>query len=357
MTSSQIVRYRLHQQQLSHQKFDDAESMVAFMGALQAQDYAAAKWSVGARLPEMTDAGVEQAIADRTIIRTWALRGTLHFVAPADVRWMITHLSPRVKKKSAARNRELELDDAIFSKSNAVIVSALQGGKAFTREELGAAFERKRISTKGERMGHLLLRAALDQVICLGPRNGKQFTYVLLDEWVPKKKTMKQDEAMATLALRYFTSHGPASLEDFAWWSGLTTTDAKAALESVSTQLHSETVDGQTYWMSPSLPTIKKTSKAYFIPGFDEYLLGYTDRSAMVEDGHVKRVVNSSNGMYSSTILLDGRVAGLWKRTVKKDTVIIETTPLVKLDNSQKQAIEVAAKRYGKFMGGEVVAM
>jgi hypothetical protein len=355
MTDSQITRYRLHHHQITQQTFDDPQRMVAYLGALQAQDYAGAKWSVGLRLPQMTDDGVEQAIADKAIVRTWALRGTLHFVAPADVRWMMTLLSSRVIKKAAGRYRELGLDDKVISKSHAVLTSALQDGKALTREELAAALERKRVSTKGERMGHMLVRAALDQLICLGPRNGKQFTHVLLDEWVPATKPLQQDEALAALALRYFTGHGPALLEDFAWWSGLTMTDAKAARDLVSSQLHAETVNGKTYWMSPSLPAIKKSSKAYFLPAFDEYLLGYTDRSAMVDAAHVKHVVSSSNGLYSSTILLDGRVAGTWKRTVKKDTIAIETTPLIKLDSVQQQAIEAAAKRYGKFIGGMVV--
>ena len=352
MTPQDIAQYRLYYQQIAKTKFKAPSQVVSWLGALQAQDYAGAKWSIGLRLPDATDIDIEQAIADKTIIRTWPMRGTLHFVAPEHVRWMLELLTPRIIAQSAGRYRQLELDDVIFSRSKELFAKALQGGKQLTRDEMHQLLERANISTEGQRGYHILCRSAQDGLICFGAPSGKQQTFTLLDEWTPPTKSLERDEALAELVKRYFTSHGPATLPDFVWWSGLTVTDAKAGLEMVKSQLIQEIVNGQTYWMSPDMPVIADNSPTtYLLPGFDEYMLGYTDRTAVLEAIHSQKITPGNNGMFSPTIVIDGKVAGTWKRTFKKDTVVMAVSSFTSFSEAQSRAISAAAKRYSTFVG------
>jgi hypothetical protein len=198
----------------------------------------------------------------------------------------------------------------------------------------------------------MLGRAAQDRLICFGVPSGKQQTFVLLDEWAPQTKKLERDEALAELARRYFTSHGPASLPDFARWAGLTVTDATAGLEMVKSDLTQETVNGQTYWLPLDMPAMVDEPPAiYLLPGFDEYMLGYKDRSAILDPAYAQKIVPGNNGIFYPTIVIEGRVAGVWKRTFKKDTVVIETSPFTPLSEAQKQAISAAAEHFGRFVG------
>lgn len=326
--------------------------IVSWLGAMQAQDYAGAKWSIGLRLPDATDADIEQAIAARTIVRTWPMRGTLHFVAAADVRWLLKLLTPRIIAQTTGRSRQLELDEAIFTRSRELFAGALQGGKQLTRAEMQQLLEEVGISTAGQRGYHILVRCSQDGLICFGVPQGKQQTFTLLDEWIAPAKDLARDEALAELARRYFIGHGPATIYDLAWWSGLTLTDARIGLEQVKTQLRQETVNGQTYWMCPDTPSVVEESlTAYLLPGFDEYLLGYTDRSTVLEPGYTSRIVPGNNGMFMPTVIINGRVAGIWKRTIKKDRVAITLSPFASFSQDESHAINLAAKGYARFMG------
>ncbi len=352
MTPQDIAQYRLYNQQIAASQFNEPGQVVAWLGAMQAQDYPGAKWSIGLRLPAATEAGVEQAIAARSIVRTWPMRGTLHFVAAEDVRWLLQLLTPRVIAQTAGRYRQLELDEAAFARSKELFVQALQGGRQLTRDEMFTVLERAGVSPAGQRGYHILVRCAQDGLICFGPPQGKQQTFTLLDEWLPPAKKLGRDEALAELTRRYFTGHGPATIQDLAWWSGLTLTDARAGLEQVKGQLRQETVNGQTYWMSPDMPALTKDAPTvYLLPGFDEYLLGYTDRSAVLEAVHAPKIQPGSNGMFSPTIVIEGRVAGVWKRTLKKDTVTLNLSPFAPFSPAQRQAIGAAAERYRTFVG------
>jgi hypothetical protein len=352
MTPQDIAQSRLYQQQIASTKFKAPGQVVAWLGALQAQDFAGAKWSIGLRLPEATEAGIEQAIAAKTIVRTWPMRGTLHFVAAEDARWMLKLLTPRIIAQTAGRHRQLELDEATFARSKELFAQALQGGQQLTRDEMQQLLEGANISTAGQRGYHILVRSAQDGLICFGVPSGKQQTFTLLDEWTPATKSLERDEALAELAKRYFMSHGPATIQDLAWWSGLTLTDARAGLEQVKSKLSQETVNGQTYWLSPDMPVIEADSPtAYLLPGFDEYMLGYTDRSAIVEAIHAQKIVPGKNGVFNPTIVIDGKVMGTWKRTVKKDTVTITLSPFASFSQAQNRAIGVAAEHYGRFVG------
>jgi hypothetical protein len=325
---------------------------VSWLGALQAQDYAGALWSIGLRLPNVTAAHIEEAIAQRTIVRTWPMRGTLHFVAAADVRWMLELLTSRVVASRAPRHQEMGLDAALFVRCEKLLAKALQGGNQLTRGELLALLELAGISTAGMRGYVILWRLAHERVICFGSHQGKQPSFALLDEWAPKAKSLPHDQALAELALRYFTGHGPATLRDYVWWSGLKVAEARAGLEMVSPKLARGTVNGTVCWRPLDTPALRDDSPAaYLLPGFDEYMLGYADRAAALEARHAKKLVPGSNGVFKPTIVVDGRVAGLWQRAFKKNSVVITPTPFGRFSKAETQALALPAARYGQFNG------
>lgn len=351
MTKSAIVQYRLYNQQLSQPSFKQPGELVHWMGSMQAQDYLGAKWSIGLRLPGSTDMDIEQAITDREIVRTWGLRGTWHWMAPADVHWILRLVSPKIQRKYTPYLKQESLDAAKVKKSNKVLVKALQDGQALTREKLADILKKNGIKTSNYGIGYLLLHASQEQLICMGPRQGKQFTHVLLEDWVPKDKRMEPADPLAELALRYFTSHGPASVKDFMWWSGLTLTEARKGIEPVKDKLESVEEGGVTYLMPLDRPVLKKQAPVHLLPGFDEYLLGYADRSIVVEDKHAKKLAMTANGQFSATIVAGGRVDGIWKRTIGNKNVDIATTYFDTTGKSVQQAVAVAARRYAKFLG------
>jgi hypothetical protein len=347
-----IAYQRLYNQRIANPHFATPAEVVAWLGAVQAQDYPGALWSVALRTSGATQAAVEQAIADRQIVRTWPMRGTLHFVAPADVRWMLKLLTPRVIANSARRHAELALDEEVFAQSRDLFIRALEGGKQLTRAALMDVLEQAGIATANQRGYHILGWAAQMGLICFGPMQGKQPTFVLLDEWIPTGKNLTQEEALAEVALRYFTGHGPATLQDFRWWTGLSAAEARAGLEMVKAQLVEEKIEGQTYWLPQTTPAQqRKQPTCSLLPGFDEYLLGYTDRSAVLDPSYTQRIQPGKNGIFSPTVVIDGQVVGTWKRTVKKSAVIITPSPFTAFRDEQKAAIAEAAERYGKFLG------
>ena len=346
-----IGALRLFNQQIAHTRLDTSEQVVAWLGGMQAQDYPGAKWSVGLRLPQATDADVERAIDEHRIIRTWPMRGMLHFVAAADVRWMLALTSPKNLAGAARRRQQLELDDAVLARCRQIFIKALRGGKQLTRDELYALLERANISTAAQRGYHILWNSALHGLICFASTTGKEQTFALLDEWVAPTGEKTHDEALAELALRYFSSRGPATLQDFTWWSGLNAGDARAGLEAVRPQLLQETVNKQTCWMAPDIAVPKETASAFALPGFDEFLLGYKDRSAVLDAKHAQQVCPGGNGMFASTIVIDGRVAGTWKRSIRKTAIEIGATPFAPLSKAERTAFAAAAESYAAFMG------
>ncbi len=351
MTNLDIAHQRLHNQLITQRAFEKPGDVVEWLGAVQAQDYAAAKWAVGLRLQDATDDDIEQAFVGGDILRTHVMRPTWHFVSPADIRWMLTLTAPRVNAVNAYYYRKLELDDAVFMCSNAVLAKALQGGKQLTRSELVSVLQQAGIATDDSlRFTSIMMRAELDGIVCSGARRGKQFTYALLDERAPQARTLDRDEALAEFARRYFTGHGPATLQDFVWWSGLTVADARAGLEMVKSQIMHEVVDGQTYWFSTSTPAAKDLSQtAYLLPNFDEYTVGYKDRSAVFDASHTKKLDPRGN-ILVNTMVLDGQVVGTWKRTMKKDAVIIIPNLFIPLNEAETRAFAESANRYGAFL-------
>ncbi len=346
-----ILALRLFNQQISQARFDTPQQVVAWMGGMQGQDYAGAKWSIGLRLPNSIESDVERAIDAGQIIRTWPMRGTLHFVAAQDTRWILALTSPKNLTGSLRRRQQLELDDKTLARSHDVFIRELQGGKLQTRDELYRALESSGISTAGQRGYHILWNAALHGLICFAATRDKEQSVALLDEWVAPVKAKTRDEALAELALRYFTSHGPATIQDFIWWSGLSAGEARGGFEAIKSHLITETVDKLIYWMSPVMQAPDGLAKTFVLPGFDEYLLGYKDRSAVLDAQHAEKICPGGNGVFAPTFILDGRVVGTWKRSVKKSSLAIVALPFTVLNKKQKLAFKRAAERYATFMG------
>jgi hypothetical protein len=346
-----IGNARLINQQISTSHFTDVKELVGFMAAMQAQDYAMSKWAIGTRLPTITEAAVNTAINNGDIIRTHLLRPTWHWVSASDIYWMLDLVAAQVRASQKPRHKQLELTDKIFTKSFGLMEKALAGNQHLTREELLANLDKVGIGLNGERCTHLLVMAELEGLICSGAEKGNKQTYALLQERVPKPARISRDEALAILAQRYFTSHGPATVQDFIWWSGLSITEGKKALELVKDLLASEKIGAETYWLPQSfvLPASKK-KQVHLLPAFDEFIISYKDRTASLLSEHFKQAV-SQNGIFYPVIVLDGKVIGLWKRTIVKDRIKIETELFQPITPVTKILIEKAAKPLGKFLG------
>jgi hypothetical protein len=351
MAQLAIAHQRLFNQWLSAPASTTPADVVSRLGAVQSQDYAGARWALGLRLADADDSTVERAFADGSILRTHVLRPTWHFVTPPDIRWLLALTAPRVNVANAHYYRRLELDEAVFARSNAALRKALQGGKQLTRDQLRLALQQDGIATESPlRLGYIVMRAELDGVICSGPRRGKQFTYMLLDERVPASQLPDHEQALAELTRRYFTSHGPAMVQDFVWWSGLTLTDARNGLDMVKSELVQEVVDGRRYWFaSPTSPIDTGATTAYLLPNYDEYTVSYRDHSGVFDPTY------AGNLIFSHTTVIDGRVTGTWKRTLKKDAVIIESDFFTPPAAAEYLAFESAAQRYGAFLHLPVV--
>ncbi|MEP7346785.1 MAG: winged helix DNA-binding domain-containing protein [Gemmatimonadaceae bacterium] len=353
MSRLDIARRRLVSQHLTKPVFSHAHEVVHYLGAVQAQDYAGAKWALGQRLKGGTDAAIEQAMTEGSILRTHVLRPTWHFVTPEDIRWMLVLTAPRVRAFMASYDRKLELTDAVYRRSNAALTRALQGGRHLTRLELRAELERASVRPTGtQRLAHLVARAELDGLICSGPRRGKQFTYALLDERVPPSKPLERDEALFELTKRYFASRGPATAHDFSWWSGLTIGDARKGIEMAKSWLEREVVGEKPCWFRPPAPSTRLTSPlAHLLPNYDEYFIGFKDRSAIGETMKAAGRVASRVALAVHIMFIDGQIVGGWKRIIRKDSVVIESNMVTDLTPDEDRAVAKAVKKYSAFLG------
>jgi hypothetical protein len=354
MTFKEIRSLRLHNQLISNQRFKSPGEVVRWLGAVQAQDFTGAKWSVALRLPCAVDNDIEKAIAERSIIRTWPMRGTLHFVAAEDARWLLKLLTPRIIARSAGRYKQLQLDNNVFGKSQEIVGAALEGNKQLTRGEIYSVLEKNGIATSEQRGIHILNHLAQNQIICHGSHNEKQPTYALFDEWINYSRDLNESESLAEVTLRYFTSHGPATINDFVWWTGLKVSDAKRGLTSVADKLAFIEAEGKTYWHSPAQTDLSEKSNCFLLPGFDEYMLGYTDRSLILDKVHWAKIVPGNNGMFMSTIIIDGKVEGTWKRIFKNGMLQLDMYLFRKTSNFRMKRIEIQAEKLGKYLSAKV---
>ena len=358
MNTRDVATIRLANQQIADATSTSPAAVVTRLLAIQAQDYRGALWSIGLRMPGSTIAQIERAIEERSIVRTWPMRGTLHFVAAADVKWMLALLTPRVMKGSAGRMRQLEIDEAVLSRSRKAFVKALRDGSPLTRAAMYDVLERAKIAPANQRGIHILCRLSQEGLLCFGPHRGTQPTFALLDEWIPSSRSLARDEALAELTSRYFRGHGPATIRDFAWWSGLTLGDARAGVAMLAAELIEDQVGGIAYLASQNAPDVSAATRRaaralYLLPGFDEYMLGYADRGVALDPANAQDIVPGNNGMFMPTIVARGRVIGTWRSVVSRRTRTVTPAPFAPLSSSDARAFATAARRYEKFLGRE----
>lgn len=322
----------------------DPAEVVGHLLAVQAQDYPGTLWSLGLRTASATRSSVEASHHAGGFVRSWTMRGTLHFVRPDDLPWMLALTGQRMARSAAGRHRQLELDAAQFDRAERIARDRLSGGATVSRAELLAAFADGGVPTDGQRGAHLLVQLAHTAVTVLVG----QSEYALLTDRVPHPRELEPEQALREFALRYFLSHGPATIQDFAAWSSLTLTDARAGLAAARDQLDELELDGRRYILRPGLEPA--ADAVHLLPGFDEYLLGYTDRRAPLSGAHTEVIVPGGNGMFLSTIVVNGEVVGSWRRVAKSKKVELTTLPFRPLSATTRRAIARAAARYGRFI-------
>jgi hypothetical protein len=349
-----IARQRLRNQKLIRTDLDQPERVVSWLGAVQAQDYPAAKWALGLRAKGITDADVEAAFNEGRILRTHILRPTWHFVVPADIRWMLALTGPRVNARMAPYYRQHELNERTFARAMGTFQTALQGGNHLTRLELASALQKDRIAARAQRLAALVLRAELDGVICSGPRRGKQFTYALLNERVPRTPNITREEALARLTMRYFTSHGPAALHDYVWWSGLTVGDAKAGIEMAKRTLLSEDIDGRPYWFAERVRVRLDERSLHLLPNYDEYLIAYKHRDSAMDRTRSARIAVRDE--FAHQLVIGGKLRGSWRRSHSASAATVEVRSFVRLTQDEARGVAAEVARYGRFFNVPVTA-
>ena len=353
-----VLPLRMHSLMLDPPVARTPHAIVTWFGAMQAQDLASAHWSFGVRMPGSTVADIEQATVDRLILRTWPMRGTVHFVPPEDAKWMLEVTGVRALAGAAGRRAQLGLTEPIVTRAVEVLRTALSGGIRMTRRECVALLIDAGVHTASQHGYHLLWYASQIGVTCMGPQEGNEQTFVLLHDWVPQPNTPSRDEALATLALRYFRSHGPTTRQDFAGWTGLTAADAKRGIEGAGDALVTVSVEGVAHVLAAALldeaaalrSRKRSNGELLLLPGFDEFILGFKDRTRMVPDAFRDRIVPGNNGVFMPTMVDRGRVIGTWKRTVKKSRVDIQALPFEPLTKQQTAAFQGVGDGYAHFL-------
>jgi hypothetical protein len=345
-----IAAHRLRSQWISRPEGRTPADVVRWFGAVQSQDLPASLWAVGLRMGRtVTEVDVERAIADKSVIRSWPMRGTIHLMPAEDARWMVRLLAPRLDQRVAGNYRRARLSPEIIARAGDVIAHTLTGNQC-TRAEVYAALNAAGIATTGsggeQRGMHLLVHWARHGLICITPRRGKQQTYALMDEWMPGGTDLHGDEALAELARRYFRSHAPATIKDFAWWTGVTMTEARRAAEAVNDEFDRQRVDGVEYVLGPG-GRARRAGRAFLLPPFDEYTVAYADRGAVADHDQLEA---AGHGI-GPNLIIDGRLAAVWRRTLGRGTVTVELAPVRPLTSEQRELVPTAVEPYARFLG------
>lgn len=349
-----IARQRLARTFLTTRPWPTGRDVVRALGAVQAQDYDGAKWALSQRTAGGTDESIEAEFAAGSILRTHVLRPTWHFVDPVDIRWMLALTGPRVKKTMASYDRKLELDDRTFRRSHAALEKALRDGTHLTRTELKAVLARAKIGDLGvQRTAHLMMRAELDALICSGPRHGRQFTYALLDERVPATRRLDRDEALLELTRRYFRTRSPATASDYGWWSGLAMVDVRRGIDLARAELEQVTIEDETYWTTPDRVTRSKPT-AQLLPNYDEYFIGYRNRSAIGTRLRSVNAVTGGNAFVAHVIVVDSQLVGGWRRAVDARSIRLDLNILTGLTPAERKRLRLEVRRYATFAGRPV---
>lgn len=343
-----LTALRLAAQGIARPVLDDAADVVRGMLALQGQDHLGTLWSVGLRTRTATQADVEAALASGSLVRSWPLRGTLHLVAAEDLGWMLSLTGERTVRSSAPRHRQLGLDAADFARAAAIARARLAGGEHAGSAELLEAFAADGLGVDGQRGAHLLGHLAHTGLVVLCGRA----EFALLDEHVREPRLLEPPAAAEELAVRYFGGHGPATVRDLAWWSGLPVTFVRDAVARVRDRLDAIEVDGVEYLMRPGLEP--DGAGVHALPGFDEYLLGYSNRAAALAPEHAAAIVPGGNGMFLPTLVVRGEVVGTWKRERGRGVVRAAWAPFAPSTGVAERGFAAAMRRYGRFSGSTV---
>lgn len=342
---SRILAARLRNQHLARPGRVSVTNLVAWFGAMQAQEFGPARWGLGLRARGLRDAAIVRAFDAGAIVRTHAMRPTWHFVAPADLRWLQALTGPRVRAASASVLRANGLDARLLTRTRRTIARALEGGRHLTRQELRAALARAGIDASSQRLAYIVMDAELEALICSGPVRGRRFTYALVDERVPPAAARDRDEALGELATRYFQSHGPATVRDFVWWSGLTVAEARRAIDIA--RLTGWHEDGADYWHTAARPGRIATAalSAHLLPIYDEYLNAYRDRDLLFT-----RTSPGPDALFLHYLIVGGRYAGTWKPGRAPGEVDIR--PAARLSRAETAAVDEARARHAAFHAG-----
>jgi hypothetical protein len=350
------LRRLVSQRIVERRRCGQPADVVRWLGAMQAQDYHQSLWAVGSRLRAGTAQGVERAIADRQILRTWLMRGTIHFAPPEDVRWLLALCAPRLAAADARRCAQLGLSEAQIEHSAELLAGALAGGRRLTRPEVMQLLEDAGIETSGQRGYHILVRLAREALICLGPMQGRQQTFVLLDDWAPRAESrhLSREEALALLAARFATSRGPVSEQDLARWAGIPVTEARRGLRE-ATGLATRSFDAADHWLAAdqadrATPPAGR-GRTYLLAGFDEYFLGYKDRDAVLDPVHAEKIAPGANGIFRPLIVTGGQIVGTWGRSVRGQQLTVSLQPFTAATGDLAQAVKPEAVRYREFLG------
>ena len=333
MTVRELVQRRLAGQRLVGPPLSSPAEVVRWLGAVQAQDYRGALWGIALRTRAATEAEVERALAGRAVVRSWPMRRTLHIVAAADLRWMLRHLASRAVRGMAGRHRALGLEPGDFVRAGRLLEKALAGGGQLTRAEIYQLLARGGVKPDEQRGIHIIATLAMEGLLCFGPHRGKLPTFVLLDEWLPPAPVLDREAALAELARRYLSSHGPASAADLAWWAGLSLGEARAAIAGARPDVRRPP---------------RASATAHLLPPYDEYTVAYKDRSAILDPALVDA---TRGGIFSPVVVLDGRVAGIWRQKRTQRAVAVTAELVAPPTAAQRRALEAAAARLGAFLG------
>lgn len=344
ITLHDVALLRLVAQRLAGPGFATAADAVRWLGGVQAQDYQGALTSVALRTKERSRDGVQAALDAGHVVRSWPMRGTLHFVAAEDLRWMLELMTPRVLAAAASRRAHLGLDAAALERASQVAGEALSGGRPCSRAELLSAWESAGLSTAGQRGYHMLWHLAQTGLVCFGPVGHGEQLLVLVEEWILHRRALERDEALGELVRRYFTGHGPATLKDFMRWTNLVAADARAGLALAKPALARVEVEGVEHFMDPRTPELLDACHVaalgvFLLPGFDELILGYRDRSAVVAPELASRLVPGGNGMFRPTVVSGGRVVATWKRVGSGARQKLDVVPFAPLTSEVTDAI------------------
>ena len=346
--NERIALIRLANHQLSGTNCTTSRQIVTHFGMVQAQDFNSATWAIGTRLSNCTEKTVHEDFDKGEILRIHVLRPTWHLITPENIRWMLKLSAKRIMQSMKSRDHELGLTDEIYAKCYRIIETALEKEDCITRDDLMNVLHNAGMKFDTSQMYHVMTGAEANGMICSGALCDKKQTYALLEKRVPPTKSLTKEESLAKLARIYFTGHGPATLQDFVWWSGLSTGEARQGLESVQSEFISETFDEQKYWMPniDSLPSVR--SKIFLLPAFDEFLVGYKDRTAVITSENHKKAI-SSNGVFRPVVIKNGRAIGLWKKA-SSGKKVISVTPFEPIDSETQQLIDIEAEKYRGFI-------